>query len=189
MRARTWRASSDALAADRDRERRAVDDGRRIEIAKLGAVDDIDGHAGLMGERGDLAVELFLAGCGEDQGGAGDIGGRGPGTPPLAARRDQIGAGFLAERLGEDDDLCIGLAEQPDLGRRLRPAADHDDAPTRNLVKGREDVQLAGGFGHRVTMCKSLPARLPAQHFEFFYVPVAPRGAPRLFDTGILRKS
>ena len=66
----------DALAADRDGERRAVDDRRRVEIAKLGTVDDVDRHAGLVGERPDLAVALLRAGGGEDQRGAGEVGER-----------------------------------------------------------------------------------------------------------------
>ena len=41
----------DALAADGDGERRAVDDRRRVEVAKFGTIDDVDRHAGRAGER------------------------------------------------------------------------------------------------------------------------------------------
>ena len=80
----------DALAADGDGKRRAVDDRRRVEIAKLGTVDDVDRNAGLVGERPDLAVALLRAGRGEDQRGAGEIGERpaqAPRQSPWAAIR------------------------------------------------------------------------------------------------------
>ena len=133
----------DAFAGDGDGKRRAVDDRRRVEIAKLGPVDDVDRHAGLAGERPDFAVALLRPGGGEDQRRAGEIGGGRPGAAPVGMGGDQVGAGFLVEGGGEDDDLGPGLGEQPDLGRRLGAAADDDDAASGDLVEGREYGELA----------------------------------------------
>ena len=149
----------DAFAADGDGERGAVDDRRRVEIAHLGAVDDVDRHAGFAGERPDLAVALLAAGGGEDQRGAGKVGGDGTRPAPVAVGGDQIGTGFLFQRRGEDDDIGPGLGEQPDLGGGLTATADDHDPATGDLVEGREDGELAGGVGHDFDLFRWRPLR------------------------------
>jgi len=139
---------SNALAADGNRQRRAVDDGRGIEVAKLGTIDDVDRHAGFMGERKNLAVALLGSGGGEDERGAGEVGRGRTGTAPIAVGGDQVGAGVLVERWSEDDDLGLSLGKQSYLGGGLGPTADNHHPTAGDLVEGRKNGELARGIRH-----------------------------------------
>jgi hypothetical protein len=80
---------------------------------------------------------------------------------------NQVGTCLLIERAGEDDDLCLGLGEEPDLGGSLGTASDNDDPPPGDLVEGGEDGELAGVGGHRSL---PLPARGKYPRAERFFL-------------------
>ena len=81
-----------ALAADGDRKRRPVDDGGRVEVAKLRPVDDVDRHAGFLGERHGFPGRSPRAGRCKDQRRAGEIGGRRPRPAPVGMGGDRASA-------------------------------------------------------------------------------------------------
>ena len=68
---------------------------------------------------------------------------------------------------GEDDDLGLGLGQEPHLGGGLFAAADDDDAAALDFVEGRKNTKFALALGHRNLHDGSArPGSMPGRRFS-----------------------
>ena len=137
-----------AFGADRHADRRAVDDRRREEIAKLRPVDGVDRNAERARVVRDAAVERLVAGRGEHHHGAGEQGrvvvGLDMRRAASAIQAASSGAGSVATTL----IARARLAEEPRLGERLVAAADDDDDAPFDPHEDGEGIELGGRLRH-----------------------------------------
>src|SRR5262249_41605942 len=157
-----------AGGADRNRHLAAVDDGRKCEGAKLGAIWDIDGDAERAGNGRDARVLLIVLGGGDNER---------PATQLINAwqfrkKRDEL---LLCEcgKLGHDLAGCDinargALQQQPSLDRGKPPAADykrrlaveaHQDGEGPHLAILQPPSALqSGGASGRLSGASSTPS-------------------------------
>ena len=137
-----------AFRTDGHDQRRAVDDGRRVEVAQIGAIDGVDGYADAARIGGNPPVQRLVGCCGKDQR-------RTFQTGWLIACFDEPGAIFFyplpqafLDAIGHHHQPRIRLADQPRLGKRLVAIADNHHAPPLDPHEDGEGVELGGRVRH-----------------------------------------